>query len=337
MSITRFRYIPGLLASAIVLASAAPVVAQQEPSQQPSDAAPAAAPTEEARAAARTAYQEGEKAFATGDFATAVAKFKQAHELLPTPHTAYWIAVSLDRQKLHADAALAYEALLADADAARIGDERLSQVRTRHEELSKLVYGQLALTTVPSARITVDGEAKGQTPVELRLRTGVHQLTLEADGYLTEQVELKIVPGQTLSDTLELKPVPKPPAPPPAATPAAPAPRAAPERSLVPGYVMLGLTAASAGAGAYFGIRALSSKSDFDDAPTESTADDVERFQMLSDVAFGAALTFGITAVVFLTSSPSAAAKPSPSESARLSLTPMASRHGGGAAARFRF
>ncbi len=86
-------------------------------------------------------------------------------------------------------------------------------------------------------------------------------------------------------------------------------PSAPPEpRSKVPAIVTGALAVAAAGVGTVFGIIALGDKSDFDKNPTTSTADSGDTHALIADMAFGVALTFGVTsAVLFLTKDESAA------------------------------
>lgn len=110
---------------------------------------------------------------------------------------------------------------------------------------------------------------------------------------------------------------------------------------MVPAYVTLGIAGAAAVVGTIFGVQALSSKSDFDETPTTELADDTERNALIADMAFGVAITLGVTGVVLLTSDEEPAA--APAKSARLkrgpslNLTPYASPKSGGAKARVTF
>jgi hypothetical protein len=99
------------------------------------------------------------------------------------------------------------------------------------------------------------------------------------------------------------------------------------------------LTAVGVGVGSYYGIKALSAKSDYDDTPTNELADDVEKHQLISDLGFGAALTFGITALVYMTQDPKPAAQgdSARARTPRIALSPFASPQTAGASARFRF
>lgn len=114
---------------------------------------------------------------------------------------------------------------------------------------------------------------------------------------------------------------------------------------MVPAYVTLGIAAVSAGTGTYFGIRALSAKSDYEDHPTTSKADDVENNALIADMAFGVAITLGVTGIVLLTApddteQPPAAAQAGRTQRparARLVVAPFASPQAAGAGALLSF
>jgi hypothetical protein len=109
----------------------------------------------------------------------------------------------------------------------------------------------------------------------------------------------------------------------------------------VPAYITLGIAGAGAIVGTIFGIKALGAKSDFDKTPTGSAADDTERNALIADMAFGVAITLGVTGVVLLTSddgaAPAAAKLEKLPKKAKLVVAPYASPEGGGAAARYTF
>jgi hypothetical protein len=118
----------------------------------------------------------------------------------------------------------------------------------------------------------------------------------------------------------------------------------------VPAYVTGGLAIAAAGVGTVFGILALNDKSDFDKNPTTQTADNGDTHALISDMAFGVALTFGVTsAVLFLTKDeppPAALGQPrtvtAKADAAKKSAvtivpTPIVGAHSGGAGLLLRF
>jgi hypothetical protein len=107
---------------------------------------------------------------------------------------------------------------------------------------------------------------------------------------------------------------------------------------MTPAYVTLGVATVATGIGTYFGIRALSAKSDYNANPTSQKADQVENSALACDMAFGVALTLGVTGIVLLTSPQEA----SQATSARLHqkpvrVAPWASLKGAGLGAQLDF
>lgn len=313
----------------------------------------AAAPDPKKRDAARKAYQGAEKDYAAGKYDKAYDGFKKANEILPSPHAEYWMAMSLDKQGKKEDAAAAYEKLLAHADVSKLGDEKIGQVKARLEELKGKQTGEVSIaTTPPGATVSVDGTAQaGETPMVVKLPPGSHTITISNPGYEKQELKVDVSAGQRVDKNVELKatelgapaaaPAPEAPAPAEPAEKGEPAAPAQP-KSKVPAYVTLGIAGAATVVGAFFGVKALGAKSDFDDDPTTDNADTVERNALIADMAFGVAITLGVTGVVLLTSGDSEpakekAAKKSLPKKARFNVAPYATPNGGGAAARFVF
>lgn len=109
---------------------------------------------------------------------------------------------------------------------------------------------------------------------------------------------------------------------------------------MTPAYVTLGVAGVSTIVGTYFGIRALSAKSDYNDHPTSAKADKVENSALVADMAFGVAITLGVTGIVLLTApdepaAPAAAAKVEKKPS--LHFAPWATPKAAGLGANFTF
>ncbi|HEX7451833.1 MAG TPA: PEGA domain-containing protein, partial [Polyangiaceae bacterium] len=177
------------------------------------------APDKKTRDAARKAYGEGEKAFAAGDFAAAYAGYAKANELIPSAHASYWAAKSLDQGGKTDDAIKAYEALLADPGASKIGDDKLGDAQTRLATLKASVVGEITVSTLPAtATVSVDGLAQpGPQPIPLKLAPGPHKLSFTAEGYDAKEIDLQVLAGTKLEQKVELQHVAPPP--PPAAEP----------------------------------------------------------------------------------------------------------------------
>ena len=310
-------------------------------------ATPPKAPDKKTKDAARKAYGEGEKAYAAGDFAAAYTGFSKANELVPAPQAAYWAAKSLDGQGKSDAAISAYEKLLTDPDFGKLGDEKTADARARLAELKGKLAGEISVvTTPPGAAVTVDGAAQtGETPLTVKLAPGPHKLSVSAAGFEPKEVDLDVKGGEKSEQKLELVAKAAPPPPPPEPVVEAPAPPPPPPppppRSKVPAYITLGIAGAGAVVGTIFGVKALSSKSDFDDKPTGSAADKTERNALIADMAFGVAITLGVTGIVLLTSDdsapPGAAKLEKLPKRAKLVVSPYASPRGAGAGAQYTF
>ncbi len=83
------------------------------------------------RSEARAAYDAGTLAFEKEDFAGALAKFKAANELLPTPQALFWVARSLDKLERKDEAITAYQELLDHPDIAKLGEEKRTTAQDR--------------------------------------------------------------------------------------------------------------------------------------------------------------------------------------------------------------
>lgn len=336
------RLLAAVLAGSIASTSFIPLAGAQGAAA----AAKPKPPSAKAKKEARAAYGAGEKAFDAGDFVAAEENFRKALELIPTPHARYWIAKSIDKQGKVKEAIDAYGAFLAEADHERAGEEKNKDANSRLEELKK-TPGEFRLVSVPAgAAVSVDGQAQmGETPMDLKLAPGKHTIEIVANGFERKTIEVDIAPAGKSEESVELTEAA--PAEPVAAPAPAPAPveqveEPAPEPpSKLPAYITLGIAGAGAIVGTIFGIKALSSKGDYDDNPTNDTADDVERNALIADMAFGVAITLGVTGIVLLTSGssdPAADAKRLEKKRwANMRVSPYVSPKGGGAAAMFSF
>lgn len=347
--VARTYVITRLTAALVVGAFATVSVAPPALAQGAKPAAAAAAPDKKTRDAARKSYAAGEKAYDSGDYAASYDHFKKANELIPSPHAEYWMGMTLYKQGKKEEAATQLEKFLAHPNASKVGDEKLSEAKKALEDLKAGQTGELNLATTPAgATVMVDGEAQqGETPMVLKLKPGARKVTIKSPGYETKEMEVNVIAGQKTDQNVELtlaEAAPEPGAAPvatPVETPVEEAPPPAEPRSKVPAYVTLGIAGASAIVGTFFGIKALGAKSDFKDNPTTDAADDVERNALIADMAFGVAITLGVTGIVLLTSadspsSPKEEAKRSKPK-ARLDVSPYAGPKGGGAAMRLTF
>jgi PEGA domain-containing protein len=321
--------------------------APAKPLPPKADVAKPKAPDKKTKDAARKAYGEGEKAYAAGDYAAAYVGFSKANELLPASAAAYWAAKSLDGQGKTEEAISAYERLLVDPDFGKLGDEKTADARARMADLKAKLVGEVSIVTTPAgATVVVDGAAQtGETPMTVKLQPGPHKLSVAAAGFDPKDVDVDVKAGETSEQKVELVAKAPPPPPPPEPVVEAPAPPPPPPppppRSKVPAYITLGIAGAGAVVGTIFGVKALGSKSDFDKTPTSGHADDTERNALIADMAFGVAITLGVTGIVLLTSDDSstttAAKLQKLPKRAKLVVAPYATPRGAGAGAQYTF
>lgn len=301
-SITRKSKVwAGLIAGALACSSAA--------------AAEAAPPTDASATArgdlnaAKKLYADGDKKFKANDFAGALVDFKAANDIKSTPQAERYIGLCEDMLGHPQEAASWYDKFLIHVPdkLASQGDE----IRKRETEI-RAMPGKIHIDSNPAgAAVTIDGAPQaGPTPLDTELSPGAHTIGFAQGGWLPaeRQIDVAFASAQTVTADLEAEPPPPPAAPPPpppvAEAPAAPVPVPVPRepRSKVPAFVTGGLAVAAAAVGTVFGVMAINDKSDFDKNPTTSTADDGDTHALIADMAFGVALTFGVTsAVLFFT------------------------------------
>jgi hypothetical protein len=285
--------------------------------------------------AAKKHYADGEKKFKAGDFTGALTEFQAANEIKETPQAERYLGMCEDSLGHPQAAAVWYDKFLSHVPEkmAVQGDE----IRKRLAEV-KALPGKVHIdSNPPGATVTVDGKPQPTpTPTDIELVPGAHTIRLSSQGRVPaeKQIEVAFASSQTVSADLDVEPAPPSPPPEPVAVapppPPPPLPPPAAPRSKVPAFVTGGLAIAAAGVGTAFGVLALKDKSDFDKNPTAHTADNGDTHALIADMAFGVALTFGVTsAVLFLTKDEQPTPPPATAKSVK--VTPWVSSRAGGA------
>ena len=325
-----------VVCAALLATPTSPVHAQKK-----ADAAKDAKPSKATRDKARDSYKKGEDAFATGDFAAALEGYKGANELIPSAQAQYKIALALDKMGKGADAVAAYKAFLAFPPP----DSMAEQKASADKRLGELAQSSLKIvTTPPGASIKVDGDRSlDAAPTTISVKPGAHKIEVSLADYEPASRDVTVAAGGSAEVKIELKAAAPPPVvPPPVAVASASAPpTAAPPppppsepRSKIPAYVTLGVGGVGLVVGTIFGVSALGAKSDFKSQPTSDNADKAERNALIADMAFGVALTLGITGTVLLLSADKSA---EPAKTGSLRFAPLLSPTTQGAAAQYRF
>jgi len=341
---------------------AAPTPAAQGGAKKP--AAPAAGATQggakkpavkmteaQKKTAASKHYREGVKRLEANDHAGALTEFQAANELIPSPAANYKIGLCEEKLGHIAEAIAAYEKFLADAPADKMA-EQIADGRKRLDSLKTTPVAVMAVSEPAGATIWIDGTPnEAVSPTELKLVPGKHKIRMAAPGFDSTEIEVEVKAGEKVPDlkvALASAPLPPPapapvasaPPPRPATPPPAPPPVVHPKKNNLPAYITLGVAGAGAVVGTIFGVKALSNKSDFDDKPTTKSADDTERNALIADMAFGVALTLGVTGTVLLLSgnkTTEATPKSADASHSNMRLSPYVGPSGGGASAVFSF
>ncbi len=308
---------------------------------------------------AKAHYQAGEAKFKANDYAGALPEFQAADAFKSTPQSQRYIGMCQDNLGHYTDAVAAYNNFLAAVPPKMVkeGDDLKKRVDT-----IKAMPGKLHVdSTPPGATVTIDGKPSGVAPTDVDVPPGKHTIHFDLAGYVASDKDADVTFGgkQDVKVELTAKPVETPPFPPIAANPPAPTPAAPvtpPEppkaHSMVPAIVTGSLAVVAAGVGAVFGILALGDKSTYDTTPTAGTADSGENKALIADMAFGVAITLGVTSAVLFFSKdddapkPAASFPPSPDKrpvvahkvkSFSITPAPIVSPHGGGVGALLRF
>jgi hypothetical protein len=305
-------------------------------------------------AAAKKHYFEGDTKYKAGDFAGALAEFKAANEIKGTPQAERYIGMCEDALRHYPAAVEWYDKFLAHVPEklAPQGDE----IKKREAEIKAMPAKIKVDSTPPGASVVVDDKPQtGVTPLEVDVAPGTHLLKLSAQGRMGMSKALDVSFASETSVVVDLPAEAPPPPPPPVAQEAPPPPPPVPPppppepRSKVPAWVTGGIAVVAAGVGTAFGIVTLNDKSSYNTNPTTSTADNGDTHALITDMAFGVAITFGVTsAVLFLTKdeAPGGAPAAPPAKSSKadtrksaitLTPTPIIGPHEGGAGVLLRF
>jgi hypothetical protein len=168
-------------------------------------AAAVAAPAADAKSAAKKKLVEGGELLKRGDFQAALARFEEAHALVPSPKIQYDFGLAYMGLGRNAAAVEAFESFLAQATDASA--ESLGNARRYRRELIEKITRVTVLADVDGAVIYVDGHSYGVTPrtEDILLDPGPHLLLVEKEGTdkpFTQRFDAAAGQSITLSATL---------------------------------------------------------------------------------------------------------------------------------------
>lgn len=301
----------------------------------------AQAPDKQTTEKARAAYGRGQDLFRRGDYKAAQASFEEAYKYVPNPVVLLGIAEAQQRLELWTDAVVSLTRYLQERPNAPDKRQVKKQIAAIRKRPGKLYIA----STPPGAAIIIDGEETGKnTPDEVRLKAGDHQVKLVSPDLPPNEQLVTVLIGANHNLNVNLEPTPEPDATEAIGEDTGDTELGADEQASDDGdsggrtaaWVAVGLGGAGLVAGVSLGVMALGEKSDFDDNPTEASADRGERLALFADVGFALALAGGVTAVVLFVTGRDKGADEQPSQAA-LKVAPVVTRNSGGVAAQLSF
>ena len=291
---------------------------------------------------ARTAYKNGKAAMEAGNYEEALAQFRTADSLHPGFAPKFRIAVCLDKLGRIEEAVQAYRAFI-DARPTKKYADNVADAGAPIAELETKLPATISVNVTPAnapgLQFAVDGVV--QPGPEFKVEPGQHTIAVTADGY--EPATKTVVPwaGERLAITVSLAPAmaagpPLPPGPPPG--------QGEPVNYYtVAGWSAIGIAGVGAAVATVLGVKALGSKSDFDETKetdkmaAEQAADDAEAAGLGCDIAWPVSVVFAATGVALLIVADEEPAEEHPGFGGTPKLVPYAGPQGGGMAATWTF
>jgi len=162
---------------------------------------------------ARDHFEQGVALFQEEAFDAALSEFRSSYELRPNPGVLYNIGVVERALHRYADAIVTLRRYLSETEDEPATQERRAAVQSIVEDMEALLGSVVIATQPEGADLFIDGELRGQTPLDsaLRLEAGEHQLELRLDGYRTRVENLEVRSQTVLRRQIELEALPPPP------------------------------------------------------------------------------------------------------------------------------
>lgn len=166
------------------------------------------------KSAARRKLLEGAKLIKEGNYEAALARFKSAYDLVPSPKIRYDLGIAYMGLERNAEAFEAFQLFLADASES--STETITKARLYKDSLLLKICRLTVRSDAAGATITIDGRPKGITPStgEFLLDGGTHSLVVAKVGVRKTFTQwFDAVLGGSL--TIEANILPPPPPQPP--------------------------------------------------------------------------------------------------------------------------
>lgn len=305
-------------------------------------------PTPAQQQRAREAYARGQQLFREGQFQQAEEAFQEAYDTIPNAVVLISIAEAREQQGDLRGTVESLERYVAE----RPDAPDVAQIQARVTDLRARPSTVHVESTPSGAEIAVDGEPTRQrTPADIQLAPGQYTIELRLAGHEPASQTVDVVWGERGEVTATLVEQPPPAGEEPFGAGEEPLPveeptgsepvSAEPARTgpSTPVWIAAGIGGVGLVTGTVLGFLALSEQSEFDDTPTDETADRGERLALFADVAFGVAIAGAATAIVlYVTDDRRGGDEPvAGATAARLEVQPVVGTRGGGAVASVRF
>lgn len=285
---------------------------------------------------ARIHFEEGVRLYEDGQYEQAAIAFARAYELKPSFKLLFNIGQAESELKHYARALEAFTRYLAEGGD-QVPADRVTTVKSEIERLNALVGLIIVECPVAGARVLLDNENKGETPLEspIFVDIGKHEVVIKQgqDELLREVV--RVAGGQRVTLEVEAEG---------GATEGSPGDAAAPTEEPDDGgrvwtWVALGVGGAAGIAGAAIGGAAMSKKSDLESScegnhcppSQQSEADTIKTMNLTADVLFGVAAAGVVTGIILFFVEPDADSE------TEVAVTPAFTATGAGLAVGGRF
>ncbi|MEW5741958.1 MAG: PEGA domain-containing protein [Myxococcota bacterium] len=164
-----------------------------------------AAPASRKEAAER--YQKGVGLYKEGDYAAALTEFKAAYDAAPTWEVLYNIGLTERRLFKYGQAVKTFQRYLEEGGK-KVPKDRRADVEKELEQISALTAKVTVKVEGASAKLSVDGEPLGDSPLPepVLLGSGPHTFRAEREGFLPAEKSLEVVSRKDVTLELSLKP-----------------------------------------------------------------------------------------------------------------------------------
>jgi tetratricopeptide (TPR) repeat protein len=150
--------------------------------------------------------EAGRKHYEEGQFAKALDSFEQAYRLFPHPNVLYRVAECQEKLGRNQEAAVNYRKFLDQTPNASDRKRILGVIALLEERAKEQATAKLVIKSDPEgATLSIDGESRGKTPIELETGGGEVTVTLELEGYEPFEEKVTLEKGKTVELRYPLK------------------------------------------------------------------------------------------------------------------------------------